>query len=83
MGWSENKGLGKDETGSINAVKVAKKLEGLGLGMTMDCSGNSSWGSTASTYNDVLKLLQQSYATTAPKKKKKSAKSATIKVGVK
>ena len=83
MGWSEDKGLGKDESGVVNAVKVTKKAEGLGLGMTMDSSGNSSWGSTASSFNDVLQLLQESYGASSPKKKKSKAKSASIKVGVK
>lgn len=83
MGWSEDKGLGKDETGVTHAVKVTKKVEGMGLGMTTDSSGNSSWGTTASSFNDVLLLLQESYGTSSPKKKKKSAKTSSIKVGVK
>lgn len=83
MGWSEDKGLGKEETGEINAVKVTKKADGLGLGMSHDSSGNSSWGDTATSFNDVLQLLQQSYGTSQPSKKRNKVKSASIKVGVK
>lgn len=84
MGWKEEKGLGKDEDGEVKAVKVTKKGDSLGLGMNSDSAGHTSWNATASSFNDVLQLLQQSYGTgTSKKKKKTSIKSATIKVGVK
>ena len=33
MGWKEDKGLGKNESGSVSSIKVSKREEGLGLGM--------------------------------------------------
>jgi Pin2-interacting protein X1 len=83
MGWTEEKGLGKDDQGLINNVKVTKKVDGHGLGMTSDGSGNSSWASTATSFNDVLQLLQSSYGGDSTKKKKKASKSTSIKIGVK
>lgn len=58
MGWSEDKGLGKDENGSQAPIKVTKKDNSQGLGMQQDAAGNLSWSSTTSSFNDVLNLLQ-------------------------
>lgn len=33
MGWKEDKGLGKNDSGSVASIKVSKREEGLGLGM--------------------------------------------------
>ena len=33
MGWKEDKGLGKNDSGSVASIKVSKRAEGLGLGM--------------------------------------------------
>ena len=33
MGWREDKGLGKNDSGSVASIKVSKREEGLGLGM--------------------------------------------------
>jgi hypothetical protein len=58
MGWSEDKGLGKDENGSQRALKVSKKDDMLGLGMKADNAGNLAWNATTSSYNEILNMLQ-------------------------
>jgi len=64
MGWSEEKGLGKEENGITNYVKISKREDGLGLGMDEfqdDNVGSKAWGSTVSAYNSVLEVLKASY----------------------
>ena len=58
MGWSEDKGLGKDENGSQRALKVSKKDNMLGLGMKADNAGNLAWNETTSSFNNILSMLQ-------------------------
>ena len=79
MGWKEDKGLGKDESGITNNIKVSKRDIGLGLGM----DGNDEsvkLGSQVSSFNDVLKLLKNEYSgngddkTNKKKKDKKKSK---------
>jgi Pin2-interacting protein X1 len=82
MGWKEDKGLGKHETGTVSAVKVSKREEGLGLGMEKlsDGAGNLGWSATAKSFNEVLKVLNESYKKKKPKVKKSVPK---ISVGMK
>ncbi|CBJ48456.1 conserved unknown protein [Ectocarpus siliculosus] len=47
MGWTEGKGLGKNEDGVSEHVKVSKKSNNLGLGATHDSSGAAGWASAA------------------------------------
>ena len=62
MGWSEEKGLGKHETGAISAIKLTKREEGLGIGMEgKDLGGDSSWGNSVTGLNGVLELLKAEY----------------------
>lgn len=70
MGWKEDKGLGKNETGMTNAVKVSRREEGLGLGVSKDAAGNNGWSSTVSGFSAVLDLLNTTYGTQPIKKKK-------------
>ena len=86
MGWSEDKGLGKNETGITANIKISKREEGLGLGMdkTTDGAGAKGWNQTASSFNDVLSILKESYGSKSIKKKKlKAQKVDNIQVGVK
>ena len=81
MGWKEDKGLGKNESGSVSSIKVSKREEGLGLGMEKltDGAGSKGWSATATSFNDILKVLNESY-----KKKTKVKKSVPkISVGMK
>ena len=96
MGWSEEKGLGKNETGIVEHIKVKKRDEGIGLGMVQssDSAGLLGWNETVSSFNDVLKVLNESYGDKKKKKKKRkdkdnnksssgSKKTSTISLGLK
>ena len=82
MGWKEDRGLGKDETGMASALKIKKREDGLGLGVVKDHAGNSGWGSTVSSFNAVLDLLNTSYGNSS-KKTKKSKRPPNIQVRIK
>lgn len=78
MGWKENTGLGKEQIGQVDVIRVKKREEGLGLGMeSISNRANNSWGSTATSFNSVLDALKASYVD--PKKEKKSKKNKTKK----
>mmetsp|Transcript_4113 Transcript_4113/g.8392 ORF Transcript_4113/g.8392 Transcript_4113/m.8392 type:complete len:211 (+) Transcript_4113:24-656(+) len=87
MGWKEDKGLGKNETGIVDNVKIAKRETGLGLGSKDIVDGaNRGWSETATSFNAVLDVLKQSFSKKNDKKKSKVRKSAplpTISVGMK
>lgn len=61
MGWTEGKGLGKNEDGVSEHVKVTKKSNNLGLGATHDSSGAAGWASAAVSFNGVLETLGKAY----------------------
>lgn len=64
MGWTSEKGLGKNEDGMSDAVKVKRREDGLGLGMENvvdDKVGSKAWSSTISSFNSVLELLKNNY----------------------
>lgn len=68
MGWTEGKGLGKNEDGMAEHVKVAKKSNNLGLGAKSDSTGAESWASTAISFNGVLEALGKAYGSAATRK---------------
>lgn len=68
MGWTEGKGLGKNEDGMAEHVKVAKKSNNLGLGAKSNSTGSDSWASTAISFNGVLEALGKAYGSTATRK---------------
>lgn len=74
MGWKEDKGLGKHETGSTTHIKAVKREEALGLGMekSTDGAGDLGWNATASSFNAVLMSLKEAYSN--PKSKKELKK---------
>ena len=55
MGWDEGKGLGKDEDGLTEHVKVQVKEDTRGVGTGMDVS---SWKSNTTRFEDTLVRLQ-------------------------
>jgi Pin2-interacting protein X1 len=87
MGWKEDKGLGKNESGIVDNVKIQKRETGLGLGsQDIVDSANRGWSATATSFNDVLDVLKKNYKKKDEKKKSKAKKSApvpTISVGMK
>jgi Pin2-interacting protein X1 len=85
FGWTEEKGLGKDESGAITALKVQKRDVGLGIGMTEDMAGQMAWNESNSSFNAVLELLKQDFKKPDDLvvKKKKKSKSTIVQVGMK
>ncbi len=61
LGWNEDKGLGKNEDGIKEAVKVKRVSGTAGVGAQGDDTGNNAWNSTTSSFNDVLSKLKASY----------------------
>eukprot|EP01039_Chlorochromonas_danica_P010054 gene10054-11125_t len=64
MGWSEDKGLGKDGSGMTSHLKMKKRDVGLGLGMegvVDDTVGSKAWSSTVTSFNSVLDILKNNY----------------------
>ena len=74
MGWSEDKGLGKNETGAVAAVKLKKREDGAGLGVEKmtDGAGAKGWSETATSFNSVLDTLKGVYGKDKKKRKKES-----------
>jgi Pin2-interacting protein X1 len=95
MGWKDDKGLGKEEDGITEAVKVRRRDEGVGVGTKDEDIKNHAWAATTSSFNDVLDTLKMAYGADRKnrkngKKKKKRDKEtkpktalATVSVGVK
>lgn len=77
MGWTEGKGLGKNEDGVSEHVKVAKKSNNLGLGATHDSTGAAGWASTAVSFNNVLETLGKAYGTAGQTKNERDSSSAS------
>ena len=64
MGWEEGKGLGKNEDGMASHVHVKKRgelEESLGIGASIDGTGNAGWSKTSAGLNDILAQLNQQY----------------------
>lgn len=92
FGWSEEKGLGKNETGITSAVKIKRREDELGLGMEKmtDGAGNKGWNQTTNGFNSVLESLKSEYGGKSSDKKAKKKdkkdkkeKSKSISVGIK
>ncbi len=89
FGWSDEKGLGKNETGITSAVKIKRREDELGLGMEKltDGAGNMGWNQTTNGFNSVLESLKNEYGNKDSDKSSKKAKSkkrsANLTVGIK
>lgn len=57
MGWSEGKGLGASEDGTVEHIKVVKRKVNLGLGSKTNHSEN--WIAHQEDFNDLLANLNQ------------------------
>jgi Pin2-interacting protein X1 len=73
MGWKDDKGLGKNETGITNNIKVTRRENGIGLGLDNDDEA-VKLGSQVSSLNDVLNMLKDQYGSSSNKKKKSKSK---------
>ncbi len=75
MGWNEDKGLGKNETGMVTSIKVKKREMGLGLGgeENIDHAGNKAWSATSASFNSVLDVLKATYKKKPTKDKPKKS----------
>ena len=76
FGWTEEKGLGKDESGSTTNIAVTKREDALGLGaekMT-DGAGAIGWNETTTGFNAILDALKSEYGTSKKSKKDKKDK---------
>ena len=61
MGWQEGKGLGRNEDGMVNNIRVAKRTEALGIGAAPATSGGEAALTAAvSDYNALLAQLSSS-----------------------
>lgn len=82
MGWKEDKGLGKNETGIVDNVKIKKRENGIGLGVeaTTDSAGNKGWSETAASFDSVLSMLKNEYSSSSSKDKKKKKKKSEKKM---
>lgn len=83
MGWKEDKGLGKNEEGMVDSVKVKRRGENEGLGTTKDQAGANGWTKTVSGFSAVLDMLNSSSTQSDLKiKKLKKSKKKTENVQV-
>ncbi|RKP27895.1 G-patch domain-containing protein, partial [Syncephalis pseudoplumigaleata] len=64
MGWAPGKGLGKDEQGVVEHLKVSLKEDQLGVGADKKTVDN--WISNSSGFEDVLKRLNGTTTTSEP-----------------
>jgi len=82
MGWQKGKGLGKDEDGRTEHVKVKKRIDERGLGAEADPTGNTGWAQQQQGFTGVLAALNAKYknqaqdeeVTTSSKKQEKLEK---------
>lgn len=75
MGWDESKGLGKDENGRVDNIKVSKREVGLGLGSDAVVTlAEKGWSATSSSFESVLSLLNETYKKDKKDKKEKKSK---------
>ena len=54
MGWKEGKGMGKNEDGIATHVRATRKHKDLGVGASVDTTGNSTWLGATKMANDVF-----------------------------
>ena len=76
FGWTEDKGLGKSESGIRQSIKVSRREEGSGIGAKEESAG--TWTEHTTSFNSILQELKQNYKTV-----KKTKKSKIIHVGIK
>jgi len=64
MGWSEGKGLGKNETGKANHLRAVRRgNESLGLGAESNQFASTDFSEIRNQYHSVLDNLKETHAT--------------------
>lgn len=71
MGWKEGKGLGKNESGITDNIKIRKKIDSRGIGAEFDTTGNNGWALQAQDFNGLQQSLLGKYGSTKSVEKKK------------
>mmetsp|Transcript_32003 Transcript_32003/g.39254 ORF Transcript_32003/g.39254 Transcript_32003/m.39254 type:complete len:260 (-) Transcript_32003:119-898(-) len=75
MGWTEGKGLGKNEQGIKNNLRgVRRSDENLGIGAKTDKHGFDGWEESRGNYQSVLSKLQNAATANASSSSKKDKK---------
>jgi Pin2-interacting protein X1 len=74
FGWSDEKGLGKDESGTTSSIAVSKREDSLGLGAekVTDGAGAKGWSETQKGFNAILESLKSEYGDSKSKKAKRA-----------
>lgn len=81
MGWSEGKGLGKNQQGTNSSLRAIRREEGLGIGAKTDKYGDDGFSKTSTNFHGVLAILHAEHGTGAnasEKSKKKKDKSKKL-----
>merc|ERR1711934_1298544 len=78
MGWSEGKGLGKNEDGEKTFVKTARRPDNEGLGIETDLVGDKHFNKTMSDFDKLLAGLSESNSTSNKKSTKKKRKKRAL-----
>jgi len=76
MGWTEGKGLGKNEDGMSSHIKISKRVDSVGLGsekLNLEVQNNNdSWWNDS--FAQTLNKFKEASEKTKSKKEKKSKK---------
>lgn len=86
MGWSQGKGLGKNQQGTSTNLRAIRREEGLGLGASTDKTGDLGFSVTSRNFHGVLASLKEHHGSTVDdsqsstsSKKNKKSKSRSLK----
>ena len=76
MGWTEGKGLGKNQQGTNTNLRAIRREEGLGIGAKTDTFGDDGFSKTSKNFHGVLATLQAEHreGNKSGKKSKKNKK---------
>ena len=72
MGWSEGKGLGRNEDGMSSHIRVKRKVESEGIGFVEDGQGNAAFVHQIHSFNEILAGLNEDVAKKQKKRKRKA-----------
>ncbi len=75
MGWTEGKGLGKNEEGTSTNLRAVKREENLGIGAKTDLFGDDGFSKTSNNFHGVLATLHAEHGNGSNKKDSKKKKS--------